>query len=271
VTELPPRVFCLPGAGGSSDWSLFKAGSEDTTRFETIGYPCWRRIVADGFSVEALISEFAAQIIATAPEAPIHILGSSIGGHFGYAVALRLQTIGREIAGFCAIDSFMIAVSAPRPGWKGRHLEEGWRLLRTGRLNDFATLLRSLFWRALLRSLGDRLPVLLRRPGLSHRLTEIFSLAPTLEREMSMRLLIREAAPWIASLDREPVALNALAALLRTRLTSGDDPAWRRRCPNIEIVEIAGDHNTYFEQENAGSFREAYFAATRDWRRDTVR
>jgi len=73
-----------------------------------------------------------------------------------------------------------------------------------------------------------------------------------------MRLLLREVAPWIASLDREPVQLNAPVMLLRTRPSAGDDSAWRRRCPNIEIIEITGDHNTYFEPENADSFREAF-------------
>jgi hypothetical protein len=81
-----------------------------------------------------------------------------------------------------------------------------------------------------------------------------------------MRLLLREVAPWIASLDREPVQLNAPVMLLRTRLSAVDDSAWRRRCPNIEIIEIAGDHNTYFEPENADSFREAFAKGTSDWR-----
>ena len=89
-----------------------------------IKYPGWRRFVADGFSAEVLISEIAAQIVAKVPEGPIRIVGSSIGGHFGYAAALRLQAISREIAGFCAIDTFMITSSEPRPGWKKRHMEE---------------------------------------------------------------------------------------------------------------------------------------------------
>jgi thioesterase domain-containing protein len=82
-----------------------------------------------------------------------------------------------------------------------------------------------------------------------------------------MRLLVRETAPWIGSLDREPVALRAPAVLLRTRLTAGDDAAWRRRCPNIEIFEIAGQHHTLFEPENIGALREAFVAATPGWRK----
>ena len=241
------------------------------TRFETIEYPGWRRIVADGFSAEVLISELVAQIVAKALGGPIRIIGSSIGGHFGYAAALRLQAIGREIAGFCAIDTFMIASSEPRPGWKKRHLEEGWRLLRDRRFHDLATFLRSRFWRTQLRLLGDRAPGLLRNLARFESGPAFAALDPTLEKEMNMRLLMREVAPWIASLDREPVALNSPAALLRTRLATDDDPAWRRRCPKIEIIEIAGDHNTFLDPENVRSFREAFVAATRDWPRDRGR
>ena len=81
-----------------------------------------------------------------------------------------------------------------------------------------------------------------------------------------MRLLVRETAPWIRSLDREPVALRAPTILLRTRLTASDDDAWKRRCPNIAIFEIPGQHHTLFEPDNAGSLRKAFVTATRSWR-----
>ena len=46
-----------------------------------------------------------------------------------------------------------------------------------------------------------------------------------------MRLLVKEAAPWVASLDRDPVPLRAPAVLLRTPPTGDADSPWRRRCP----------------------------------------
>jgi hypothetical protein len=64
MTYLSPLVFILPGAGAESiDRSLFRAGREDSTRFETIAYPGWQRIVDEGLSAEVLISELAAQIM----------------------------------------------------------------------------------------------------------------------------------------------------------------------------------------------------------------
>lgn len=261
-----PVLFLSGAGGGAPDLEVFREGVEDMTRFEVIGYPGWKRYVADDFSAEVLIAELAAQIVAKVPHGPIRIVGLSIGGHFGYAIGLHLQAKGREIAGVCAIDSFMIASSEPSAGWKGRALEQGFELIRQRRIGEFARFLRSKFWRALVRLAGGRLPGLLRGFASSRWLPSVSTFDPMFEEELSMRLLVREVAPWLGSLDREPVALKAPAILLRTPLTAGDDAAWRRRCPNIEIVEIPGQHHTLFEPEHSGSLREAFFAATRDWR-----
>lgn len=267
MMEPSSPVFFLPGAGGGApDLEVFRAGVRDATRFEVIGYPGWKRYVADGFSAEALIAELTAQIVAKVPHGPIRIIGLSIGGHFGYAIGLRLQEMGREITGLCAIDSFMIESSEPSAGWKGRALEQGFELLRKRRIGEFTRFLRSKFWRGLVRLAGSRLPGLVQRFATSSRLPSVSTFDPMFEGELSMRLLVREVAPWLGSLDREPKALRAPAVLLRTRLTAGDDVAWRRRCSNIQIVEIPGQHHTLFEAENIDSLREAFFASTRDWR-----
>jgi thioesterase domain-containing protein len=262
-----PTIIFLPGSGGGTpDFAVFRAGPDDMTSFEPIAYPDWRRSAAEGFSAEALIAELVAEIVTRVPRGPVHIIGLSIGGHFGYAAALRLQAMGREIAGLCAIDSFMIVSAEPSAGWQGRALAEGLELLRGRRFSEFIRFVRSKFWRALLRLAGSRLPRLLQAFSSSGQHPSVSGLDPIFERELTMRLLVRETAPWIASLDREPVALKAPTVLLRTRATAGDDDAWRRRCPNIEIFEITGQHHTLFEAENIGSLREAFLTATRNWR-----
>jgi thioesterase domain-containing protein len=268
MTDSSLPIIFLPGAGGGApDLDVFRDGLDDPTRFEVIGYPGWRRYVADGFSAEVLIADLAAQVITKVPEGPIRIVGLSLGGHFGYAICLHLQAMGREIAGLCAIDSFMFASSEPGAGWKGRALEEGFELLRKRRIGEFARFLRSKFWRALVRLAGSRLPSLLQSFPSSSRLPSVSAFDPMFEEELSMRLLIREVAPWIGSLDREPLALKAPAVLLRTPLTASDDAAWRRRCPSMEIFEIRGGHHILFEPENIGSLHETFLTATRDWRR----
>ena len=267
MTDSSPPVIFLSGAGGGApDLEVFRDGVDDTTRFEVIGYPGWRRYVADGFSAEVLIADLAAQIVTKVPRGPIRIVGLSIGGHFGYAIGLHLQAMGREIAGLCAIDSFMIVSSAPSAGWKGRALEQGFELLRERRIGEFVRFLRSKFWRALVRLAGGRLPGLMQKFSSSSRLPSASAFDPVFEEELSMRLLVRETAPWIGSLDREPVTLRASTILLRTGLTASDDEAWKRRCPNIAIFEIPGQHHTLFEPDNAGSLRKAFITATRSWR-----
>jgi thioesterase domain-containing protein len=261
----PQSIIFLPGAGGDApDLDVFRDGGGDPTQVEFIGYPGWRRYVAEGYSAHALIDDLAAEIARRIPAGPIRIIGVSIGGHFGYAVGLRLRARGREIAGLCAIDSMMIESPGPSAGWKQRALAQMLDLLRERRLSALVRFTRSRFWRALLRALGDRLPWIARR--CAARLPVVSALDPLFEQELSMRLLIRVAAPWIASLDRNPVALEAPAIILRTGLAAGHDDAWRRRCPHIRIFEISGKHNNLFEAENVGALHEIFINATRGWR-----
>jgi pimeloyl-ACP methyl ester carboxylesterase len=244
-------VIFLSGAGGGApDFDVFRRDAEDLTRFALVSYPGWKSYILPGFSAEILVTDLAARIAAIVPQGPIRVIGLSIGGHLGYAVALRLEAMGREIAGFCAIDSFMVASSGPSSGWKGRALAQALDLLSSRRFGEFAGFLRSRVWRALIRLAGANLPVLLQRLSFLNPLPSILAFDPILEQELSMRLLIRTAAPWLASIDCEPVALEAPASLLRTTSTAGDDAVWRRRCPKIEI----------FEQ-----LRDVFLVATRNW------
>jgi thioesterase domain-containing protein len=261
-----PIIFLSGAGGGSPDLNVFRKGVDDATNFEVIGYPDWQQCTADGFSPAVLIEDIAAQIVSKIPHGPIRIVGLSLGGHLGYALGVHFQANGREIAGLCAIDSFMFASSEPSAGWKGRALEEGFELLRKRRVAEFGSFVRSKFWRAMVRLAGSRLPGLVRKLSSSSRLPTIFAFDPTAEKELSMRLLVRELAPWLGSVDREPVALRAPSILLRTPLTSGDDDAWRRRCPSLEILEIKGQHHSLFEPEYIDSLREAFLTGTRHWR-----
>jgi thioesterase domain-containing protein len=268
MNRVAPTVVFFPGGGGGwSDHRSYDAsflGLINSIRFEPIQYPDSRRFIADGFSAEVFISELVDQIVAKVPRGRVWIVGFSIGGHFGYASALRLQAIGREIAGFCAIDAYMMTSSKPRPGWKKRHLEEALQLLHSRRFHELPTFVRKRFWRAQLRLL----PAFTRILARSERGRTLAAFDPVLDHELKLRVFYREVAPWVGSLDRDPVAINAPAALLRTQETAGDDSAWRRRCPNIKIIEIDGDHTTLFDTENAGSFRNAFVAATHNWRLD---
>jgi thioesterase domain-containing protein len=259
-----PIIFLSGAGGGAPDFGAFRDGVNDKTCFEVVGYPGWRSYVSDQYSAELLIADLAAQVMKKVQDGPIRIIGLSIGGHFGYAIGLHLQAMGRDIAGLCAIDSFMFGSAKPSPGWKGRALAEVVELLRKERFGDLTRFLRSRFWRALARFACGRSTDFLRRLASSRWSSALSSVDPIFEEELSMRLLIEMTAPWMISLDQKPAVLKAPAILLRTTITDSDD-AWRRRCPNVKIFEISGQHNNLFEPENVGSLRRAFVAATYDW------
>ena len=264
MTDAPPPIVVLLGAGGgTADPALFRAGIDDRTPIEAIPYPGWPRYISRGYTAQMLIEDLTATITSRFPHGPVRIVGMSIGGHFGYAIALCMQKGGRAVTSFCAIDTFMVSSAAASPGWKGRALKRSLILLRERRLGPFVSYFRSLFWRLLMRAAGHRLPALVRLFAPSGRLPRICRVDPLLEKELSMRLLIRKTAPWIASLDREPESLNVPAILFRTKFTSTDDAAWRRRCPQMQIVEVPGNHETMFEGENLQVLHERFVSATR--------
>jgi thioesterase domain-containing protein len=266
VNHRSSPTLILPGSGGAAINPVFFCSSiEDAVGFQTIDYPGWRCYTEIGFSADKLIDDLAEQMTLRAPEGPIRIIGGSIGGHLGYAAALRLQAKGRKIGGFCAIDAFVATSASPTTGWKRRALQAGVTLLWNRRFDEFGRFLRARFWRGSLRLAGRRLASLIRRVAPSGRLPWILAIDPIFEEELSMRLLIREVAPWIGSLDREPIALRAPAVLLRACTSEDADPIWRRRCPGIKIVEVPGDHQTLLDSRNPSSFREHFVIATRDW------
>lgn len=268
MTNAPITFVYLPGAGGGGQGDLAALVNclEDDIRFEMISYPGWQRYLEGDFTVDVLIEGFAAQIAETIPAGPIRLMGMSIGGHFGYAAALRLEAMGREVAGFCAVDSFMIETSQPTAGWQRRAMLHGWDLLRKRRFAEIAGFVRSKAWRALLRLAGGRLAAPLRKLSGSGRLNSMLAADAIAEQELAMRLMIREVPPWMAELDREPTALMVPAYLFRTQLTAADDVAWRRRCPKIKICEVPGTHQTLFEAEHIVPLRMAFAEAVRDFR-----
>jgi thioesterase domain-containing protein len=223
--------------------------------------------VGVNFSIDSMIDDFVSHIMRMVPRGPIWLVGFSIGGHFAYAIAARLQANGREVGGLCVIDSFMTTSAAPSAGWLSRAAARGWKLLRKRRMDELAQFGRSRVARTLVRLAGGRLAILLRRFAPSGRLPSALALDPILESELSMRLLIQAAAPWIASLDSEARPVTVPTILLRTSLSAGDDAAWRARCPELKIIEIPGDHQSLLDPENISSLREAFVAATRDWLR----
>jgi thioesterase domain-containing protein len=262
-TSSSTTIF-FPGIGGEIPVLGDLDIGDGNLSLEPIGYPeWWRSLPASEFRAEALMADFEAQIAAKAPQGPLQIVGYSIGGHFGYVAALHLKAAGREITGFCILDSFMIGSVTPLAGWQRRVRAEVMTIIRTRPSRELILFVRSKFWRVLLRLARDRLAHLLGRPGFARLVAQIAALDKVLYSELTMHVFMRKVAPWIQALDRDPLPLAVPTVLLRTRENSEHDQAWRRRCPNLEVIEISGQHQSLFGPENMSALRAAYATAMR--------
>lgn len=256
-------LVVLPGASGHApDCAPFCADPSERDRVLVLRYPDWRTHVDTGLTGEAMVNILTTEITERLPQAPVMLLGVSIGGHFAYATALRLESLGHSVAGLCILDSG--AITAARSAqWKARLVSHAADLLRRGRPGALALHARQLAWRGLFRLAGDGLPALAHDYAMPLR--RIGGIDPAFAEELSMRLLIRMTTTWLQGLGAGPPRLRAPAALLRTRATVSNDDLWRRRCPDLRIIDLPGNHETLFEVENAAALRAAFLAATAEW------
>lgn len=256
-------LIVLPGASGHApDCAPFCADPSDRDRVVALRYPAWQAYADAGFTAETLVEGLATEIADRVPQAPVVLLGVSIGGHFAYATALRLESLGHTVAGLCIIDSGSITATRSAH-WKARHVSHAVDLLRRGRPGAVALHARQLVWRGLFRLAGDGLPTLAR--DYAPPLRGISWADPAFAEELGMRLLIRVTAPWMQSLDDRAVHLRAPTALLRTGATAANDALWRKRCPGLRIIDLPGNHETLFEAENTAALRSAFLAASAEW------
>lgn len=259
----PPVVMLSGAGGGSPSFEPFRAGFAEGTTFEVIRYPSWRRYLETVFCFDALIDELSDQIRDRIPEGPIQIVGLSLGGHLGYVIAAKLQEYGRDISSFCAVDAFTVHSTAPSAGWFKRTMVLCAGLLAKRNFAELALVIRTRFWRAVLRLCQARLINVIRMLEAYGLADSLLKADPLLEGELNMRLLIQLTAPSLAIIDREPKILRTSAILLRTALTIDSDDSWRRRCPEIRICEIPGDHRTMLEARNVSAISRVFSAAMR--------
>jgi thioesterase domain-containing protein/acyl carrier protein len=70
-------------------------------------------------SVDAMVADYVAEILAIQPEGPFHLLGLSIGGTIAHAMAAELQRQGHDVALLALLDSvpsdYLISHALPNP------------------------------------------------------------------------------------------------------------------------------------------------------------
>jgi len=231
-------LFFLPGGGvGEEEMPLIRALVEADNRFRMVSFPGWRRYVSREFSAEGVLADIVALIDAKVSKDRIWLAGLSLGAHFGYAAAVRLQQKGRDIAGFCAIDGLM----------NGYPVRQAFQLLRERQFRHLWELSRAKARHSVIRLRGHR------HSGSQH--TQLSSLV----------LWLAAARTWTLSLDIDPIPLMAANALVRTRPGAADDEVWKRRCPGLRIFTVPGTHQTMFDPNNVTAFRQAFTAAMQSW------
>ena len=237
-------VIFLPG-GGATDEELapLKTIVEADGRFRMVSFPGWRRYASNEFSADLLIGEVAAYVESEAPTGPLRIVGLSLGAHVGYAAAVRLQSRGREVVGFCAIDGTM----------SGYPWRQGLQLLKERQFRVLWATAMAKARHSLIRLRGTKGPL--------HAKADSDVATPP-----SLVLWLASARTWTLSLDFNPVPLNASNALVRTRPSAADDKVWKRRCPGIRILQVPGTHHTFMDSQHINSFRLAMATAICDWR-----
>jgi thioesterase domain-containing protein len=253
-------IIFFPGAGGEVPNLIGFEGGENR-RFEAVHYPEWRHFGVVEFTVETFMENLETQIETKAPIGSIQIVGYSIGAHLGYLTALRLRAKGRQITGFCVLDSFMIESVSPSPGWQRRALGQATAIIRTGRVGDFGPFVRSKLYRALLRLSPRRLPNLLCRIDPVGLLGRVVISDQVLCKELRIHFLVRKVVLWFREIDSCVTGLYVPTIVLRTKENFKYDQAWRRRCPNLQIIEIPGQHQNLFNSENIGNLRSTFAEA----------
>lgn len=234
-----PVIF-LPGGGSDEQEPVaLRAIVEAGDRFRMVSFPGWRRYVSKEFSPEGVMSDIAAFIEARAPLGPIWVAGMSLGAHFGYSAAVRLQKKGRKVAGFCAIDGLM-------NGYPGR---QAIQLVRERQFRAVWDLAKAKAQHSAIRLRGSRS---------SGTDAEPVGLA-------ALVLWLSAARAWTLSLDIDPIPLDASNALVRTRPGAADDKVWKRRCPGARIFTVPGAHHTMLDPQNVEAFGRAMAAAMHAW------
>lgn len=258
--DRPPRemnagltLFLLPGVGKDEPrLARFRAACAPL-RMIPIDYGDWPEWIAPGFDLAAIIARIVAAIEAEAPDGPILLAGYSLGGKIAYAVAIALASAGRTI-GFLGILDTDISSDEASPGMWQRFMAEARRGRGAERFAASASrFLTQLPWASPLRLAG--LLCRARLPG-----DFGFYLHWHLRRHVLARLVRRGWARMASPLPQ----LRGPAILFRSaehERHAADDLGWRRICPEVTTVAVAGGHGTMFDAPNLAALCAHFKAA----------
>jgi thioesterase domain-containing protein len=244
-----PVVFLLPGAYGfDSRLAHFSADCSPTLRIIGVPYPDWPEMVQPDVTFETIVAGAVAFMTERAPIGPLLIAGQSYGGHVAYAAALALSAAGRSV-GFLGILDTPEVIRTPPLTLSARLVERArWgRVLQDLRRGYFRPMLRRILHESLFE-----------RPNIKRLLSHLAPLRRLRLRPLALNYHLQQHFNYVLRVQllhrwRPPISEPTLPVrcfVFRAASNPPDAPydlGWGRRCADVTVVPLAGDHVTIFD------------------------
>ena len=242
--------FCVHGAGGNvlNFRDIARKLGDDQTVYALQARGVDGAVPLD--TIEQMADDYLLAIRSVQPRGPYLLGGYSGGGVIAFEMAQRLTASREKVALVALLDTFRAGLR-PRPTPVGEHAR---RLVREGpaylrrraevrlrrRLDDLSARLKVRFY----RSQGKPLPVPLR----DQLLTSTFVAASDRYRPR----------PYSGS-----VVLYRAAKVAPEFRHAGPRNGWDELAPNLEVVDVPGDHDSLVYEPNVGVMTSHLRAALR--------
>jgi thioesterase domain-containing protein len=205
--------------------------------FQARGIDCDQEPLAH---IERMAETYLQEVKRIAPNGPYRLVGHSLGGVIAFEMAQQLRAYGAEVALLAIVDSGF----RRRPGagnLKAEDMDEATLALQVLRFDppwrpDEALDSEERLNRILVHAREAEVPRGA-RAYLAH-----FDLAVA---RQYLRVLIANQRAW---LDYGPRTYDGRATLFRARDGRVDPAEWTAVCPDLEIVDVPGDHFTLLEE-----------------------
>jgi amino acid adenylation domain-containing protein len=241
-----PIVIMLPGDGGDElRLARFRMSCEPMTAMLPIVYPDWREMVEPNFNFCTLLDKIVAQIESFVPNGPVHLVGSCLGGILAYVAAATLSGKGRQIPFLGLLDSDApIDVVAGFGASRFHRFRSG--LMRVNQPDQLA-------YSVVKRLKGRTGTRLLRQVAHSNHTWIPDEILFYLSQHLRSQIVSAGANDWCVKTLPLLSPLRASVFLFRAverKFSAPPDLGWRRRLPNIEVVDVQGSRLTMVDNPN---------------------
>jgi thioesterase domain-containing protein len=243
-------VFLIPGLDGDElRLAAFRADLRDEVRFFVIDYPNWTEIAVDGQGFDTIVTSVVAKILSIRTSGPIWLAGYSYGGDVGFAVASRLLSEGQEVAFLGILDTDLYQVAAEATTYSQNRSSRRWH----HRIQEMVTEGRGTGLGFLLAKCARDLLGLERAARYQFLWQKLLPPRTKFAFDRRLRRISRLREQWRWHQRGTPPPIDIPSVLFRSGAHDPEAPPdlnWRRRCPNLTVVDVEGDHRTMLDAPN---------------------